>query len=84
MNQDTIAIYIDEPGYFVFYDNFFVEDFTTVWFNITLYETGPKTARLSGTVTEMNTGNPIEDVEVKAELEEYDWEDSVKTDVNGD
>lgn len=82
--EDWITVYIDETGYFVFYDNFFVNDFTTLWYNITLYETGPRTASLSGTVVAKGIGDPIEGAEVKAELEEYNWEASVKTDANGE
>lgn len=82
--KDWLHLIIDEDEYFEFHDYFYVENEETIWYNITLSEKGPQTARLFGTVTDEETGDPIEGVMIEAELDEVDWTGEVMTNALGE
>jgi len=82
--EDWLHLIIDEDEYFEFHDYFYVKDEETIWYNITITEKGPRTARFFGTVVDEETGDPIEGVAIKAELDEIHWTDEVKTNATGE
>ena len=82
--EDWLHLIVEEDGYWEFHDYVYVVDSDTLWVNITLRETGPRTARFFGKVTDEETGDPIEGARVEAELMDMHWDEGVETDANGE
>ncbi len=82
--DDWLHLIVEPDGYFEFHEYILVKENDTLYYNITLIEKGPQTAHYFGTVIDEETGLPIENASVEAELMGVHWSMEANTNAQGE